>query len=46
LCDMVDERKCPHGFIEALAPSTLESETQRLMDRLLHECLKRKPLRP
>ena len=46
LCDMVDERKCPHGFIEAVAPSTLESETQRVMDRLLHECLKRKPLMP
>jgi hypothetical protein len=46
LCDMVDERKCPHGLIEAVAPPRLERETQRVMDRLLRECLKRKPLMP
>lgn len=46
LCDMVDERKCPHGLIEAVAPPRLERQTQRVMDRLLRECLKRKPLMP
>jgi hypothetical protein len=28
LCDMVDERKCRHGLIEAVAPPRLERQTQ------------------
>ena len=36
------EYNCPFGTVAALAPPQLESEPQRVMDRLLGECLKRK----
>jgi hypothetical protein len=39
-----DERKFPFDSMEAVAQSRSERETQRVMDGLLRECLRRKPL--
>ncbi len=44
LREVVPEHKCPLDLIAALAPSRLEDETQLVMDRLLRECLKRRPV--
>ncbi len=41
-----DERKLLSDAMEAVAPPRSERETQRVMDGLLRECLKRKPLIP
>jgi hypothetical protein len=39
-----DERKFLFDSMEAVAQSRSERETQRVMDGLLRECLRRKPL--
>ena len=44
LCEIVREHRYPLDLIAVLAPSRLEDEPQLVMDRLLRECLKRKPL--
>jgi hypothetical protein len=41
-----DERKSLFDLMEATAPAQSERESQRVMDRLLRECLKRKPPLP
>jgi hypothetical protein len=41
-----DERKLLLDSMEAVAQSRSERETQRVMDGLLRECLRRKPLTP
>jgi hypothetical protein len=41
-----DERKLLFDSMEAAAQSRSERETQRVMDELLRECLRRKPLIP
>ena len=38
-----DERKVLLDLMEATAPSRSERESQRVMDRLLRECLKGNP---
>src|SRR3954466_5191974 len=43
-CDINGERECPADTIEAAGPAQLERQTQQVMDQLLRECLKRKPL--
>jgi hypothetical protein len=44
LSEFVYEHKYPRDFISALASPQLEDEAQLVMDRLMRECLKRKPL--
>ena len=44
LREVVAEHKYSLDLIAALAPSRLEDETQLVMDRLLRECLKRRPV--
>jgi len=41
-----DECKSLLDLMEATAPSRSERESQRVMDRLLRECLKGNPLTP
>jgi hypothetical protein len=41
-----DERKLLFDSMEAVAQPRSERETQRVMDGLLRECLRRKPLIP
>ena len=41
-----DEGKSLLDLMEATAPSRSERESQRVMDRLLRECLKGNPLTP
>jgi hypothetical protein len=43
LCEIVHEPRYPLDLIAVAAPSRLEGEPQLVMDRLLRECLKRKP---
>jgi hypothetical protein len=43
LCEIVHEHRYPLDLIAVLAPSRLKDEPQLVMDRLLRECLKRKP---
>ena len=44
--DTDDERKLLFDSMEAVAQPRSERETQRVMDGLLRECLRRKPLIP
>jgi hypothetical protein len=46
LFEMVEERRCAPGLIGPVAPPRIEGDAQRVMDGLLRECLKRKPLMP
>ena len=41
-----DERGFPFDSMDAAAQLRSERETQRVMDELLRECLRRKPLIP
>jgi hypothetical protein len=44
LLDIADMGECLLDAIDAAAPRRPEREAQRVMDELLRECLKRKPL--
>ena len=44
LCEIVHEPRYSLDLIAVAAPSRPEGEPQLVMDRLLRECLKRKPL--
>ena len=44
LGDIAGARKYLLDAIDAATPALPERETQRVMDQLLRECLKRKPL--
>lgn len=43
-CDIRSERECLLDAMEAAAAVRLEREPRHVMDQLLRECLKRKPL--